>query len=304
MARPERVYVTIAAVGAFVSTLAFTITPFYRFQVAGLDNFELVLAGTLMEAAVFCFEIPTGVVADQWSRKWSVIVGHLGMGVGLLIEASVPSVAGVLGGQIVWGIAYTFTSGATVAWLTAELDEPDRVALTALFLRASRFGSGAALVAVPLAFLLGGWSLRLPIVIAGAHLRAARRVADERDERAPLRAGVGPRHVARARPHGRRGRAGDPEQPGPRHDRRRHLPRRRGERGVRPLQREVPARRHRPARMARVVGADVDGGDRLHVGGAGRGRAVVVPTSPRATSTSRRSGGGSSGSWSSRSPVC
>ena len=80
MARPDRVYVTIAAVGAFVSTLAFTITPFYRFQVAGLDNFELVLAGTLMEAAVFCFEIPTGVVADQWSRKWSVIVGHLGHG--------------------------------------------------------------------------------------------------------------------------------------------------------------------------------------------------------------------------------
>ena len=167
MARPERVYVTIAAVGAFVSTLAFTITPFYRFQVAGLDNFELVLAGTLMEAAVFCFEIPTGVVADQWSRKWSVIVGHLGIGVGLLIEASVPSVGGVLVGQVVWGIAYTFTSGATVAWLTGELDEPDRVALTRLFLRASRFGSGAALVAVPLAFLLGGWSLRLPIVIAG-----------------------------------------------------------------------------------------------------------------------------------------
>ena len=72
MARPDRVYVSIAAVGAFVSTLAFTITPFYRFQVAGLDDLELVLAGTVMEAAVFCFEIPTGVVADLWSRKWSV----------------------------------------------------------------------------------------------------------------------------------------------------------------------------------------------------------------------------------------
>ena len=167
MARPDRVYVCIAATAAFVSTLAFTITPFYRFQVAGLDNFELVLAGTVMEAAVFCFEIPTGVVADVWSRKWSVVAGHLGIGLGLLIEASSPSVAGVLTGQVVWGIAYTFTSGATVAWLTGELGEPDRVALTRLFLRASRYGSAAALVAVPVAFLLAGASLRLPIVVAG-----------------------------------------------------------------------------------------------------------------------------------------
>ena len=168
MARPDRGYVTIAAVAAFVSTLAFTITPFYRFQVARLDDFELVLAGTIMEAAVFCFEIPTGVVADQWSRKWSVIAGHFGMGLGLLIEAAAPSVAGVLTGQVVWGIAYTFTSGATVAWLTGELGEPDRIALTRLFLRASRYSSGAALVGVPIAFGLGGWSLRLPIVVAGS----------------------------------------------------------------------------------------------------------------------------------------
>ncbi len=166
--RPERVFLTIAAVAAFVSTLAFTITPFYRFQVAGLDDLELVLAGTVMEAAVFLFEIPTGIVADLWSRKWSVIVGHVGMGVGLLIEASVASTAGVLTGQVVWGIAYTFTSGATVAWVSAELDDPDRPALTKLFLKASRRGSAAALLAMPLAFVLAGGSLRVPIIVAGA----------------------------------------------------------------------------------------------------------------------------------------
>ena len=82
MARPDRVYVCIAAVAAFVSTLAFTITPFYRFQVAGLDDFELVLAGTVMEAAASASRSHR-VVADLWSRKWSVIVGHLGIGIGL-----------------------------------------------------------------------------------------------------------------------------------------------------------------------------------------------------------------------------
>src|SRR6478736_5757221 len=136
MARPERVFLSITATAAFVSALVFTIAPLYRFRTAGLDDLELVLVGTVMEAAVFLFEIPTGIVADRWSRKWSVVVGHAGMGVGFLVEAS-------------------FTSGATVAWVAGELGDPPRQQLTNLFLRSSRLGSFAALVAVPLSFLVG-----------------------------------------------------------------------------------------------------------------------------------------------------
>src|SRR5215213_11661724 len=86
--RPDEVFLVIAATAAFVSALAFTIAPVYRFRTAGLDDLQLVLVGTVMEAAVFVFEIPTGVVADRWSRKWSVIIGHAGIGLGLLIEAT------------------------------------------------------------------------------------------------------------------------------------------------------------------------------------------------------------------------
>ncbi len=166
--RPDRVFLVIAATAAFVSTLVFTIAPIYRFRTAGLDDLQLVLVGTVMEAAVFLFEIPTGVVADRWSRKWSVIVGHAGIGGGLLIEATMASFAGVLVGQAVWGLAYTFTSGATIAWLAGELQDPDRAVLRRLFLRASRLGSMGALVAVPLSFGLGiNVSLRAPIIVGG-----------------------------------------------------------------------------------------------------------------------------------------
>jgi DHA3 family tetracycline resistance protein-like MFS transporter len=168
MARPERVFLSITATAAFVSALVFTITPLYRFRTAGLDNLELVLVGTVMEATVFLFEIPTGIVADRWSRKWSVVIGHAGIGVGLLIEAAAPSFAGVLVGQAIWGLAYTFTSGATVAWIAGEMGDPPREVLTRLFLRSSRLGSMAALVAVPLSFVLGiNWALRVPIIVGG-----------------------------------------------------------------------------------------------------------------------------------------
>ena len=41
---------------------------------------QLVLMGTAMEAAVFLFEVPTGIVADTYSRRLSLIIGYLGTG--------------------------------------------------------------------------------------------------------------------------------------------------------------------------------------------------------------------------------
>src|SRR5262249_4966750 len=52
----------------------------YLVQELGLSPLQLVLMGTAMEAAVFLFEIPTGVVADAYSRRLSLIVGYVGMG--------------------------------------------------------------------------------------------------------------------------------------------------------------------------------------------------------------------------------
>lgn len=146
----------------------FTIAPVYRFRTAGLDALELVLVGTVMEATVFAFEIPTGIVADHWSHKWSIIVGHATVGVGFLIEAALASFPGVLAGQAMWGLGYTFTSGATVAWLAGELGDADRDVLRRVFLRSSRLGSAGALVAVPMSFVLGiNVALRAPLVLGG-----------------------------------------------------------------------------------------------------------------------------------------
>ena len=165
--RAATVFLVLSCVSAFCSTVAFSVVALYRYRVAGLDDFQLVLVGTVMEATIFVCEVPTGVVADLVSRRLSVIVGQVGMGAALLIEAAFPSLGGVLTGQAIWGLAYTFTSGATVAWVAGELGEPGEAELTSLFLRAGRLGSAAALVGLPVAFGLGAWSLRSPIVAAG-----------------------------------------------------------------------------------------------------------------------------------------
>jgi DHA3 family tetracycline resistance protein-like MFS transporter len=157
----------LMAVAAAAGTIAFTVAPLYRLQTVGLDPFQLVVVGSAMEATVFLAEIPTGIVADAVSRRLSIIIGHAGMGLGFLLEAGWPTFAGVVAGQVLWGLAYTFTSGATTAWLTGELGDPDRAELSSLFLRLSRTGSIAALIALPVAWLLAGGSLRAPLVAGG-----------------------------------------------------------------------------------------------------------------------------------------
>jgi MFS transporter, DHA3 family, tetracycline resistance protein len=160
-------YLRLVVVAATASSLAFTATNLYRLRVAGLNPFELVMVGTAMEAAVLLFEIPTGVVADLYSRKWSVVTGHLGMGIGLIVEPIRPGFIGSLTGQVLWGIAYTFTSGATLAWLTTEMGDPGARELNRLFLRTGRWTSVAGLFGLLASFVLMGWNVRAPIMIGG-----------------------------------------------------------------------------------------------------------------------------------------
>src|SRR2546430_16862277 len=66
---------------------------------------QLVLMGTAMEAAVFLFEIPTGVVADTYSRRLSLIIGYLGVGAAWTLVAIVSQPWAVIALWAFWGIS-------------------------------------------------------------------------------------------------------------------------------------------------------------------------------------------------------
>jgi MFS family permease len=100
----------------------------YLVAEANLSPFELVFIGTAQGITALAFEVPTGVVADTVSRKWSIVVAHLLIGAGMLASGLTTSFPLLVVTQMVWGLGWTFTSGAEVAWLTDELDQPDRVA--------------------------------------------------------------------------------------------------------------------------------------------------------------------------------
>jgi DHA3 family tetracycline resistance protein-like MFS transporter len=129
-----------------------------------LSPLQLVLMGTAMEAAVFLFEVPTGVVADTYSRRLSLVIGYLGMGLAWLAVGLVTAPWLIIALWALWGLAYTFTSGAEEAWIADEVGA-DKVG--PIFLRAARWGQAGAVVGLVIQVAVGTQSLRAGVILGG-----------------------------------------------------------------------------------------------------------------------------------------
>ena len=160
-------FYALTAVAAFAFALCFTLNLVFQYRVVGLDPFQMVLVGTVLEVTCFLFEVPTGIVADLWSRRVSVIIGFVLVGAGFAVEGIVATFAAAIVGNVVWGIGYTFTSGALQAWITDEVGEEQ---VAPVFTRGTQIDLGASVVGTLAAGLLGLISLRVPVIVAGVSL--------------------------------------------------------------------------------------------------------------------------------------
>ncbi len=161
----RRLYLWRTFFAGVASTVALAVYALYVVRDAELSAVQLLLAGTALELSAFVFEVPTGVVADTYSRRLSIIAGIAGSGIGFAIMGAHPSFLFIAGGQVVWGFAWTLTSGATEAWLSDEIGE-DEAAST--FLRAEQLRQAGRLLGLPLGFGLAFASLQLPFLVGGA----------------------------------------------------------------------------------------------------------------------------------------
>lgn len=149
--------------GLLTSTI-FTLNMVYQVTIVGLNPLQLVLVGTTLEATVFLFEIPTGVIADVYSRRLSCIIGFFLVGLGFMIEGAVPRFAAILLAEFVWGFGWTFVSGAWSAWIA---DEVGQEAVASVYLRGTQYDQLGSLLGIPISVLLGRVELFMPIVTGG-----------------------------------------------------------------------------------------------------------------------------------------
>jgi len=163
--RPELVWYAYEGVASFLSALVFTVTAVYFVTELDMSPFQLVVVGTVMELAIFVFEVPTGIVADTYSRRLSIVIGNAVMGLGFLLVGGIEAVWAVLAGYAVWGLGWTFTSGAMDAWLA---DEAGLEHVNRLYLRGAQVGRVGSIAGIGAAVGLGLVDLRLPIIVGGA----------------------------------------------------------------------------------------------------------------------------------------
>lgn len=167
MTRPPalRVWQLYRGTWGFVGTLSWTTAAVYFIRDLGMSPLQLVLAGTALEVAYFLCEIPTAVLADAYSRRLSVIVSAVVSGLAMLLIGLAPSVAWVVVGMALWGLGWTFRSGAEDAWLADETG-PDQ--LGRAYQRGAQVARATGLLGIAVAVLLAQVDLRLPFVVAGA----------------------------------------------------------------------------------------------------------------------------------------
>jgi MFS family permease len=142
------------------------VTALYLVVVADLSPEQLVLIGTFQGITVLIAEIPAGVLADTVSRRLSLVIGHVVMGAGMAMAGLVTAFPLLVVSQCFWGLGWAFSSGADVAWITDELEQPDRIdRVLAAQARWDLVGTAIGIVAFGL--LAWATTLSTSIVLAG-----------------------------------------------------------------------------------------------------------------------------------------
>ncbi|MFD5034687.1 MFS transporter [Streptomyces sp. NPDC058405] len=134
---------------------------------AHLTAAQLVLVGAAQRITALVFEVPAGVLADTVSRKWSLVVSHGLMGTAMMATALVTDFWAVVATQMLWGLSWTFASGADVAWVTDELAQSENI--SAVLVRSGRAQlTGAAVGMVGFGVLASLTERGTAMVLAGA----------------------------------------------------------------------------------------------------------------------------------------
>jgi MFS transporter, DHA3 family, tetracycline resistance protein len=142
----------------------FTVWAVYLVQDVGVNPLQLVLLGTVSEIAIFLFEVPTGVIADTYSRRLSIIIGLLLAGASIVVIGLVELYWLILVAAMARGIAGTFLSGAWEAWIT---DEHGVDGIGRVFLRGTQWSYLGAIVGAILGVGVATQDLGLALVFGG-----------------------------------------------------------------------------------------------------------------------------------------
>lgn len=161
------VYLTLSFFYGLGFTTVVTYNLLYQFEIAHLNPLQLTLVGTTLEVVCLLCQVPTGVLADLYSRRLAVIIGVILVGVAFVLEGSFPNFLAIALTQGLFGVGTTFMSGAEEAWLADELGEEK---IGPAFIRGAQISQVGNILGALLGVVLANVRLSLPVMVGGALL--------------------------------------------------------------------------------------------------------------------------------------
>ena len=159
------VYLLLEGLFALFFGIVVTVNMVYQVEVAHLNPLQLVLVGTALEATYFVCTVPTGVIADVYSRRWAIIIGVFLTGAGFILEGSIPRFETIVLSQAIWAIGAAFISGAEEAWVASEVGEEQ---IGQVYLRGSQVNALGTLVGIVISVTVASIRLNLAIILGGS----------------------------------------------------------------------------------------------------------------------------------------
>jgi len=168
---PARVYVRVMGTVEGLEWGFWLAASVWWIVVLELSPLQLVAMGAVLELSVLIAETPTGVVADLVSRRRSILISQVLMGVAYIWAVASFNYWVILPAQALFGVGWTFRSGADTAWVTDELKgmgRGDDAEIERLLVRKHRFGILVALGSLSTTMLVGTvTSVRTVAVLLG-----------------------------------------------------------------------------------------------------------------------------------------
>lgn len=130
--------------------------PFFLYR-AELDYLRMFSLEAVFSVSMMLLEVPTGIVADRWGRRSSLMLGSVVIGAGFLLLAASRSFALLVTAEIIAAAGMTLLTGADKALLyecvrdAGKIDQSEKI-----FARYDAAGTAALLVSFPLGTLFVG----------------------------------------------------------------------------------------------------------------------------------------------------
>ncbi len=134
------------------------IYPFYAIMFGkrgGVSAAGISLILTAWQITTVIAEVPTGIIADKFSKKWVLLAAKLLRVMALTSWLVLPSFTGYLLGFVLWGIGDALNSGAFQAYLYESLSAPNKNKFGSLYARVNTMTALAVMGAFAVSFLLG-----------------------------------------------------------------------------------------------------------------------------------------------------